>query len=465
MEQIWELGPALERLLEQFGDCFGRCELPYHLRHYVRGQLSNLPRKSVEPIALFNNVVPRTLQEFLRSDVWDHERMRDRVQQVVARDHADRRAIGIIDDSGHPKKGRQTPGVQRQYCGNTGKIDNCVVTVHLGYTNFDVSFRTLLDSTLYLPDSWHNDRSRCQRAGIPDDVVYRPKYEIALEQLDRAGANGVELAWITADEWYAAKPAFLAGLEARHYRYVVEIPRNLQGWLYDPGSAPRHPARPVEHLVRHSRPMIGQAWQRFHIKDTKKGPMVWEAKAVCQLWLERDGQPCGPYWLNWARNVLDANEEKYFLSNAASDVRVETLLHVGFARFPIERCFEDTKTELGLSHFEVRTYQALCRHFFITQLSHLFLAEQAERLRGGKSGGHDLPSPNRRRRTHRRAVPPTRSTTESPGAGRPRPATHATTQPHRPHQPHQNPPPPTPPPRHLHQPTTQVYSTLSNGAL
>jgi len=297
VDQILELAPPLARFLGQFDDCFGRSEPRQHLNHFVRGQLSDLPRKSVEPIALFNDVAPRTLQEFLRSDVWNHERLCDRVQQIVVRDHTDAQAIGIIDDSGHPKKGQQTAGVQRQYCGNTGKIDNCLITVHLGYTSFDVSFRTLLDSTIYLPKSWHEDRPRCRRVGIPDDVVYRPKYDIALEQLDRARSNGVRLSWITADEWYAEKPAFLAGLEQRHYRYVVEIPRNLQGWLYNPGADPRHPSRPVEHLVRHARPMTGQRWQRFHIKDTDKGPMVWEAKAACQLWLSRDGQPRGPYWL------------------------------------------------------------------------------------------------------------------------------------------------------------------------
>lgn len=405
VDQILALGPALAQFLDRFDDCFGRPEPRRHLGHYLRGQLSDLPRKSVEPIALFNEVAPRTLQEFLGTDAWDHDKLRDRLQQGVARDHADRQAIGIVDDSGHPKKGTKTAGVQWQYCGNTGKTDNCVVTVHLGYATFDTSFRVVLDSSLYLPHSWDQDRERCREAGIPDSVVYRPKYVMALEQLDRARANGVVLSWITADEWYAEKPAFLAGLEDRHYRYVVEIPRNLRGWLYPPGAAPRQPSRPVEHLGRHSRPLVGQSWERFHLKDTSKGPMVWEVKAACQFWLARDGQARGPYWLVCARNVLDPTEEKYFLSNAAPETRLETLLHVGFARWPIERCFEDKKTELGLSHFEVRKYQAICRHLLLTQVSHLFLAEQTQRLRGEKSGAHPLPGPHRRQRPDRCLVP------------------------------------------------------------
>ena len=402
-EQIAAVGPELADFLGEFADCFGRPETRLHLQDYVRGQFSDLPRKSVEPIALFNGVEPRTLQEFLGTDVWDQAKMRGHVHRIVARDHADRHAIGIIDESGHPKKGTKTACVQRQYCGNTGKTDNCVVTVHLSYARFDTAFRTMLDSTPYLPESWHLDRPRCREAGIPDDVVYRPKYTIGLEQVDRATANGVVFGWITADEWYAQKPAFLAGLEGRQLRYVVEIPRNFSGWLYDPGPAPRYRARPVEELCRHSRTMTRQRWERFHIKDTDKGPMVWEARAAL-MWLRRDGMILGPYWLIHARNVLDPREEKLFLSNAAPETRLEPMLHVGFARWPVERCLEDKKTELGLSHFEVRKYPALERHLLITLVSHLFLAQQTERLRGGKPAHHAVSGPHRRQRLDRELV-------------------------------------------------------------
>lgn len=394
VDQILSLRPALAEFLAEFGDCFGRSEPGEHLTHYVRGQLSNLPRKSVEPIALFNNLAPRTLQEFLNTDVWDHHKLRDHVQQIVARDHADPQAIGVVDDSGHSKKGKMTAGVQPQYCGRSGKIDNCVVTVHLSYSSFDTTFRTMLDSDLFLPEGWDQDRPRCQQAGIPDAVVYRPKYDIALEQLDRARANGVHFGWINADIWYSEKPKFLAGLEERQYRYVVEIPRNLQGWLYDPGANPRHPARPVLQLCHDAKPMRNQDWILFHIKDTDKGPMVCKVKAA-PFWLQRDEQVLGPYWLIWAYDPLHPEEEKFFLSNASQDTRLETLLHVGCARWPVERCLEDKKSELGLSHFEVRKYQALLRHLLITLVSHLFLARQTQRLRGEKSSHHYLPGPGR----------------------------------------------------------------------
>jgi len=384
-DQIESLGPELAEFLGEFADCFGRSEPRGKLQTYVRGQLGQLPRKSVEPIALAAGMKPRTLQEFLASDDWDEHRLTAHVRRLIVRDHADVQAIGVIDESGHPKKGRETAGVSRQYCGNTGKIDNCVMTVHLTYTSFDGKFRTMLDSSLFLPECWHEDRERCRKAHIPDDVVYRPKYVIALEQLDRAIADGVRFSWITADEWYAQKPAFVRGLEQRGLRFVLEIPRNLPMWLHDPRGGPGTPSKPAENLCRYARTMMRQAWQRYYIKDTDKGPLVWEIKfAPC--WLPRDGGAVGPYWLMMARNALDPAEVKYFISNASAGVPLEMILHVAFGRWPVERCLEDEKSELGLSHFEVRSYPALMRHLLITQVSHLFLARQTEQLREKKSG-------------------------------------------------------------------------------
>jgi SRSO17 transposase len=394
-EQILSLEPALADFLNEFDDCFGRSEPREHLGRYVRGQLSNIQRKSVEPIAKLNNIAPRTLQEFLNSDVWDHARARKLVQQIIARDHEDPKAIGVIDDSGHPKSGKKTPGVQWQYCGRLGKTANCVVTVQLAFSSFDTRFRTMLDTELFLPESWHNDRERCRMAGIPDDVVYRPKHHIALELLDRAEANGVHLEWITADIWYSEKPDFLIGLERRQCRYVVEIPRNLQGWLYNPGDTPRHPAHGVEHLCHHAVPMIRQDWTPFHIKNTNKGPMVWKVKSA-PFWLYRNGQVLAGYHLIWAHDPLHPEEEKLFLVWDPLEDRLENWLHVGFGRWPVERVLEDKKSELGFSHFEVRRYQALMRHFVITMASHLFLARQTGRLWGEKSRHHAEPSPRRR---------------------------------------------------------------------
>ena len=319
------------------------------------------------------------------------------------RDDADPQAIGIIDDSGHPKSGQKTACVQRQWCGNTGKVDNCVVTVHLSYASFDTRFRTMLDSDLFLPEHTWNDPARREEAGIPDDVVYRPKYDIALDQLRHALADGVHFGWLTFDEWYTSCPSFLNGLETLQQRYVGEVRRDFHGWLCDPRSETRAIYRDVEILCRYSRAMMCQPWQRIHIKDTEKGPSVWEVKRA-PFWLRRDGQVLGPYWLIYVRNLLAPAEEKYFLSNASPGTPLEVILHVGFARWPIERTLEDQKDELGMSHFEVRKYDAIMRHLAVTQVSYLFLARQAERLRGEKPGDAFLPSANGRQQFDRRAA-------------------------------------------------------------
>jgi len=198
-EQITGLAPALTGFLGVFKNCFGECRLLDHFATYCRGLLSDLQRKSVEPIALAAGSTVRALQLFLTDRVWDHLRLRDRVQQRIAAQHApapgsarvpdDLGVIGLIDETSVAKKGDQTPGVQRQWCGSLGKVENCVVTVHLGYAHG--TFKTLLDGELYLPQSWEKDRQRCRRAGIPDDLPYRPKTAIAVAEVRRALGNGL----------------------------------------------------------------------------------------------------------------------------------------------------------------------------------------------------------------------------------------------------------------------------------
>src|SRR5260370_31443272 len=168
--QLRRLKPKLSQFLKTFDDCFARKDTRAHLPVYIAGQLSDLPDKSVEPIAVKAGVAPRTLQEFLSQLQWDHDRMRDRLQEIVVSEHGGTNTIGIIDETSFEKQGDKTPGVQRQCCGSAGKKENRMVTVHLGYACAD--FHCLLDSELFLPESWSQDRHRCREAGIPDSMIY-----------------------------------------------------------------------------------------------------------------------------------------------------------------------------------------------------------------------------------------------------------------------------------------------------
>ena len=235
-----QLQPMLARFLQDFADCFSKKRTRAHLKTYVNGQLSDLERKSVEPIADAAGVPVRTLQEYLSQHRWNEDLLRDRLQQRVARTRPSNHSVGLIDETSFRKQGKKTPGVQHQYCGNIRKQDNCVVTVHLGYAVDD--FHCLLDGELFLPESWSKDRARCKEAGIPEDMIYRAKSDIALELYDRTVNNGVRFAWLTFDEWYGGKPAFLRGLRTRRQHYVGEVPKCFRGWI-DPPEVTSRPYR------------------------------------------------------------------------------------------------------------------------------------------------------------------------------------------------------------------------------
>jgi len=400
-EQILSLGPALTHYLHDFRKCFQDTRTIGHLHSYTRGLLSDLPRKSVEPIALAAGSAVRTLQEFLTHHRWDHPAMRDELQRRVAREHlpapgetcVDKLGVvGWIDETSVAKKGDKTPGVQRQHCGATGKIDNCVVTVHLACQVGGVGgLMSLLDSDLFLPEkTWHQDRDRCQKAHIPDEVVYRSKWKIALEQLDRSRANGIVLNWLTFDEWYGSKPEFLEELDTRGQLYIAEVPINFMCFPTLPkyhSSQNAFAPKRVDNAVSHGKPFHKAQWKTFSLARKTLGPQHWRVKAA-QVYLSRDKRPTArTYWLIVANN-LDTGETKYFISNAPPKTALKLLLKVAFTRAGIEHVFRLVKTEIGFGHFEGRSYKGLLRHMILCQLVLLFVAEQTDRLRQ-EGGGKD----------------------------------------------------------------------------
>jgi SRSO17 transposase len=407
--EIRKLKPELVHYLDSFDDCFSRGESRGYFFTYVAGQLSDLGEKSCEPIALAAGVPPRNLQEFLAAYKWNEDRARDRLQEMVVRDDAGPNSIGIIDETSDVKQGDKTPGVQRQWCGTVGKTENCIVTVHLAYATGD--FHCLLDGDLFLPESWSEDRDRCRAAGIPDEVVYRAKWKIALELLDRARGNGVVFDWLTFDEGYGGKPEFLRELAGREQTFVAEVPKTFTGWIRPPRVTQRpfrrgrgrgrktprlrsdnRPAISAENMLKYSPELRDQPWVRYRVKDGEKGPMVWEVKHTMITVKKEKGLPGMRLHLVVARNVLKPEEIKYFVSNAAEQVPVQTLLLVAFSRWRVERCFEDQKQEVGLDQWEGRRWLGLKRHLIISSVSYLFLARVRKRLRGKKSGPDGVPS-------------------------------------------------------------------------
>lgn len=398
-DDIASLEPALRALLEGFRDCF-RCQKTFgHWQTYIVGLLSDLKRKSIEPIALASGVAVRTLQEFLAFFVWDDERVNRKLQHQVADARPSRNAIGVVDASAHGKRGDKTPGVSRQWCGESGKVDNCVVGQHLLYTDNHPTnpFSCVLASDLYLPKSWDEDRQRCLEAGIPDHVRYRPKWLIALDQIREAIGNGIRFSWITFDEDYGQIPRFWFELDALGQRGIGEVRPNFRCWVKPPAcrsGRTEHAARRVDNVCRYSPTFTQKPWHRIKIKNTTRGPSWWEIKAA-RVRLVNASNPDNnisvptdrKYWLIVARNPA-TREVKYFVSNASAHATLKEMMRVAFTRWHIEKWFERAKQEAAFGAFEVRTYRSLIRHWLSSRMAMYFLADQTQRLREKKSVDH-----------------------------------------------------------------------------
>jgi len=395
-EQLASFEPALAEFLEKVRHCFKRDKTFSYLQKYMLGLMADLKRKSIEPIALASGVAVRTLQEFLAFFRWDHQRIeKTLIREVVERQYG-KESIGVLDACGHAKQGKYTPGVQRQWCGETGKRDNCVIGQHLLYTDNDAKnpFSCVVASDLYLPQSWDEDRDRCRRAGIPDELTYRPKWQIGIEQIEHVMSEGLRFDYVTFDEEYGKVPAFIFELDRLGQKAIGEVPANFRVWARRPACKSHraeHASHRVDNIVKHSPAFYGQSWQEMVIKDTTRGRCIWQIKSA-QVYLvkHKDGKAYCPvptdrtYWLIIAMN-RQTGEIKYFISNAPAQESLKKLMQTAFGRWRVEKWFERGKQECGFGAFEVRTYTSLIRHWLASRLPMYFLADQTHRLRGEKS--------------------------------------------------------------------------------
>lgn len=212
-------------------------------------------------------------------------RIESRLRRAITDEYGDESAIGVIDGSAHAKQGDKTPGVQRQWCGESGKIDNCVVGQHLIYTDNDAKnpFSACIASDVYLPESWINDPVRRKRAHIPEDAVFRTKWQIAADQVDACLADGIRFSWITCDEEYTSVPEFIYRMDRSGQRVIGEVRSNFRCWATRPAcrsTQAAHTSKQVNNLCRFSPAFRKQPWRRVHIKDTTRGACVWEIKSA-----------------------------------------------------------------------------------------------------------------------------------------------------------------------------------------
>ena len=411
-DQIRSLQPALAALLGLFRPCFKRATSFAHWERYLVGLMTDLKRKSIEPIALAAGVAVRTLQEFLAFFAWDHKRAEVLLRQLVMDRHGSEHAIGVIDASAHVKQGDKTPGVKRQWCGERGKKENCVVGQHLLYTDNDPvnPFTCVVASNLYLPEDWANDRDRCRQAGIPEELGYRPKWQIALDQVQEVIGDGIRFSWLTFDEEYGSVPGFWFGLDRLGQRGIGEVRANFRCWPARPhcrSTQAAHASKRVDNVCRHSPVFTRKKWRAVTIKDTTRGPMVWEIKTARVHLVDASDPVSQPtdrtYWLILSRNPA-TGETKYFVSNASANTPLAEMLQVAFARWHVEKWFGRAKQEAGFGAFEVRTYTSLVRHWLSSRMAMYFLAAQTRRLRGEKPEDHAGTGGRRGQRAGHRAL-------------------------------------------------------------
>lgn len=389
-----------------FHDLFQRREQREWSAFYLRGQLADLERKTVEPMVLALHgpdlAAVRAGQQFLGEGAWEDGPILARHQQLVAKSLGEPDGVVIGDGSGFPKQGTHSVGVARQYCGAVGKIANCQQGVFAAYASR--RGYTFLDCRLYLPKEWFEDghASLRQRCGVPGGLQFQTEPQLALEMVrglvERAA---IPFRWVVADAQYGRIPTFLDGVAATGKWYLAEVPASTKVWEGEPvvepagrgsmGRPRKHPrvatgvpkAQEVRQLAAQ---LPARAWRRATIKEGSKGPIEADF-AFRRVTRARRGHPGLTGWLILRRSLQGNKEIKYFLSNAPASCPSAILVRISGLRWPVETALEEAKGELGMDHYETRTWRGWHHHMTQTFLAHHFLVRL--RLQVKKSPGVD----------------------------------------------------------------------------
>ena len=393
----------LQELQSVFHDCFPRSEPRAHVFDYMVGQFSKLERKSIEPMALqVEGGTIRGLQRFISDGVWDEEQMVWNYHQLVAEEMGDPDGVLMFDETGFVKKGHDSVGVARQYCGTLGKVENCQVGVFAAYASRQGY--ALVDKRLFLPEAWFTDayaarRTKCQ---VPAELRWQSKPQLAAGMVQAMAHEGLlPFKYVVADCLYGNSPDFLDAVDACvGVTTFVAIPADTRCWLQAPRTTEQ--VYRYKEEVRSKRVVVApdtapcsvaalaarlpaSRWYRRQVSEGTKGPIVYEF-ARQRVTLCKDGLPERTVWLVIKRTIGAEPTYSYYISNAPASTSLRIFVWLSGLRWAIEQCFEEGKTELGMAHYEVRKYPSWHHHMLTTILAHFFLWHLKLHL-GKKSAG------------------------------------------------------------------------------
>ena len=397
----------LREFQSAFHDCFSRSEPREHFFDYMVGQFSELERKSIEPMALEvkgGNI--RGMQRFISDDPWDEEHMLWTYHPLVADDLGDPNGVVMFDESGFVKKGKESVGVARQYCGALGKVENCQVGVFAAYASRHGY--ALLDKRLFLPEVWWSDAYASRRATckVPQNLGFHSKPQLAAAMLQAIAAEGlVPFKYVVADCLYGNSPDFLEAVDACvGVTVLVAIPSATRCWLQPPPIEDKTYTYKGEvrskRVVGESAPepsavaalaasLPASRWYRRKVSEGTKGPIAYEF-ARQRVTLAKDGLPDRTVWLVIKRTLGVEPSYSYYISNAPASTPLSLFVWLSGVRWAVEQCFEEGKMELGMAHYEVRKYPGWHHHMLTTMLAHFFLWRLKVRLGKKSPGAHGV---------------------------------------------------------------------------
>jgi SRSO17 transposase len=395
----WARG--LDEVMERIGARFGRVEPRRRALAYVRGLLAPIERKNGWQLAeIAGDRTPDGVQDFLARVHWNADAVRDDLRAYVVEHLGDEAAVLVLDETGFLKKGNKSCGVQRQYSGTAGRIENCQIGVFLGYASRHG--QALIDRALYLPERWAADPARRAAAGVPREIAFATKPKLGRALLERAFAAGVPCAWVTADSVYGADYTLRRFIESQRRGYVLAVT-----------GAQRLALKPVEDWLED---VPARAWRRLSAGDGAKGPRLYDWAYLPYR------APVAPGWqtgLLIRRKIKKPEEFTFYLTLSPAATTLAELARVAGMRWTVESCFEAAKSEVGLDHYEVRSWTGWHRHITLAMLAHAYLAVLRKTAAGGKTGSR---RPEQRRAaarpaaTHRARTAPA---AVAPGVGAP----------------------------------------------